>query len=140
MGQFSITHLLLLAIIFLIFFGPSRLPQLGQSLGKAIRGFKQGLNEIDAEVNDVTQNDSRQVNNQLPNNQQHQSLPHYQNQQQQNPYNQTHQGNQTPQWNPNYPPNQQPNFQNQQQFQPANQNFQQTVTENQTPQDPNKKS
>jgi TatA/E family protein of Tat protein translocase len=53
MGEFSITHILLLGIIALIFFGPSRLPALGQSLGKAIKGFKQGLNEIDAEVKPV---------------------------------------------------------------------------------------
>ncbi|HEX7673508.1 MAG TPA: twin-arginine translocase TatA/TatE family subunit [Bdellovibrio sp.] len=53
MGEFSLTHLLLLALIFLIFFGPSRLPQLGQSLGKAIRGFKQGLNEIDVDAKDI---------------------------------------------------------------------------------------
>jgi sec-independent protein translocase protein TatA len=53
MGEFSITHLLLLAVVFLIFFGPSRLPQLGQSLGKAIRGFKTGLSEIDVDVKDV---------------------------------------------------------------------------------------
>ncbi len=32
----------------LLFFGPSKLPQLGASLGQAIRGFKKGLNEIDA--------------------------------------------------------------------------------------------
>ena len=53
MGEFSITHLLLIAAIFLLFFGPSRLPQLGQSLGKAIRGFKQGLSEIEVEAKDV---------------------------------------------------------------------------------------
>lgn len=53
MGSLSITHLLLLAIIALIFFGPSRLPQLGQSLGKAIRGFKQGLDEIDVDPKDI---------------------------------------------------------------------------------------
>ena len=53
MGEFSLSHILLLAIVLLVFFGPSRLPQLGQSLGKAIRGFKQGLNEIDAEAKDV---------------------------------------------------------------------------------------
>jgi sec-independent protein translocase protein TatA len=47
MGQFSLTHLLLLAIIALIFFGPSRLPQLGKSMGKAIRGFKDGLSGQD---------------------------------------------------------------------------------------------
>lgn len=53
MGEFSISHLIILAVIFLVFFGPSRLPALGQSLGKAIRGFKEGLNEIDANAKDV---------------------------------------------------------------------------------------
>jgi twin arginine-targeting protein translocase, TatA/E family len=56
MGEFSLTHILLLAMIFLIFFGPSRLPQLGQSLGKAIKGFKQGLSEIDVEAKDIQDN------------------------------------------------------------------------------------
>ena len=49
MGEFSLTHILFVLILFLIFFGPSKLPGLGQSLGKAIRNFKQSLNEIDAE-------------------------------------------------------------------------------------------
>ena len=53
MGQLSLPHLLILVLILLIFFGPSRLPQLGQSLGKAIRGFKEGLNEMNAEAKDV---------------------------------------------------------------------------------------
>jgi len=53
MGEFSLSHILILAVIFLIFFGPSRLPALGQSLGKAIRGFKEGLNEINIEAKDV---------------------------------------------------------------------------------------
>jgi sec-independent protein translocase protein TatA len=45
MGEFSITHLLIVGIVLLVFFGPSRLPGLGQSLGKAIRGFKEGLSD-----------------------------------------------------------------------------------------------
>ena len=53
MGEFSIAHLLILTLILLIFFGPSRLPALGQSIGKAIKGFKQGLSEIDADAKDV---------------------------------------------------------------------------------------
>ena len=63
MGEFSITHLLLLAVVFLIFFGPSRLPQLGQSLGKAIRGFKTGLSEIDVDAKDI--NDTPKTAEQL---------------------------------------------------------------------------
>ncbi len=67
MGEFSLTHLLLLAVIFLIFFGPSRLPQLGQSLGKAIRGFKTGLNEIDVDAKDI--HDNTKSNEQISQNQ-----------------------------------------------------------------------
>ncbi|WP_374073389.1 twin-arginine translocase TatA/TatE family subunit [Bdellovibrio bacteriovorus] len=63
MGEFSLTHILLLGIIALIFFGPSRLPQLGQGLGKAIRGFKQGLNEIDVDPKDI-QDNRQQVSHQ----------------------------------------------------------------------------
>ncbi len=55
MGEFSLSHILILALILLIFFGPSRLPALGQSLGKAIRGFKEGLNEMNAEAKDVSE-------------------------------------------------------------------------------------
>lgn len=63
MGEFSITHILLLGILGIIFFGPSRLPQLGQGLGKAIRGFKQGLNEIDVDPKDI-QDNQKQVSHQ----------------------------------------------------------------------------
>ena len=49
-GEFSLTHLLIVGVVVLVFFGPSRLPALGQSLGKAIRGFKSGLKETDEEV------------------------------------------------------------------------------------------
>ena len=53
MGEFSLTHILILAVLLLVFFGPSRLPGLGKSIGQAIKGFKQGINEIDAEAKPV---------------------------------------------------------------------------------------
>lgn len=54
MGEFSLPHLLVLVLVLLLFFGPSKLPALGQSLGKAIRGFKEGMNEMNANAKDVT--------------------------------------------------------------------------------------
>ena len=57
MGEFSITHWLIILAILLLFFGPSKLPGLGSSLGKAIRGFKSGLNELDP--NDATAQNPR---------------------------------------------------------------------------------
>jgi sec-independent protein translocase protein TatA len=54
MQGIGLPHIIILLVILLIFFGPSRLPALGQSIGKAIKGFKEGLNEIDAEAKDVS--------------------------------------------------------------------------------------
>lgn len=45
MGEFSLTHWLIILVIVLIFVGPSKLPGLGKGLGEAIRGFKKGLND-----------------------------------------------------------------------------------------------
>lgn len=39
------SELILILVIALLFFGPSKLPSLGKSLGEAIRGFKKGIND-----------------------------------------------------------------------------------------------
>ena len=38
-GIFQPMHLLVILVIVLIIFGPGKLPDLGSSLGKAIKGF-----------------------------------------------------------------------------------------------------
>ena len=50
MGAMSFTHILLLLVVVLLFFGPSRLPTLGKSMGEAIRGFKKGLDGAEIDV------------------------------------------------------------------------------------------
>lgn len=40
-------EILVILALALLFFGPSKLPQLGASLGQAIKGFKKGINELD---------------------------------------------------------------------------------------------
>jgi TatA/E family protein of Tat protein translocase len=49
------SHMLILAVIVVVFvMGPAKLPQLGRSLGDAIRGFKKGMaGEEEGEI-DVT--------------------------------------------------------------------------------------
>jgi sec-independent protein translocase protein TatA len=42
-GLFQPMHLLLLVVIVLIIFGPSKLPEIGKSLGDGLRGFKDGM-------------------------------------------------------------------------------------------------
>lgn len=41
-------ELMLILIIVLIIFGAGKIPQLGEGLGKAIKGFKKSVNETDA--------------------------------------------------------------------------------------------
>ena len=45
-GLFQPTHLILILAIALLVFGPRKLPELGQGLGKGIRGFKDALRGI----------------------------------------------------------------------------------------------
>lgn len=59
MGEFSIWHLLIVLVIVLIFFGPNRLPNLGNSLGKAIRGFKEGIKNVEDAANEKKDDDSK---------------------------------------------------------------------------------
>ena len=60
MGALNFWHVLLVLAVVLIFFGPSRLPSLGNSLGRAIRGFKKGLSELDEEF-EMDDRDERPV-------------------------------------------------------------------------------
>ncbi|HEY6020235.1 MAG TPA: twin-arginine translocase TatA/TatE family subunit [Candidatus Paceibacterota bacterium] len=48
-GLFQPMHLILILVIVLIIFGPGKLPQLGESLGKSIRGFKKAMSEKEDE-------------------------------------------------------------------------------------------
>jgi len=44
-GLFQPMHLLVILVIVLIIFGPGKLPELGSSIGKAIKGFKRSMGE-----------------------------------------------------------------------------------------------
>lgn len=44
-------ELLLIAVVFLLLFGAKRIPDVMKSLGKGMKSFKEGLNEIDDQTN-----------------------------------------------------------------------------------------
>ena len=52
MGEFSITHWLILGMVLLLLFGAKRIPEVGSSLGKGIREFKRSLSDVGDAVND----------------------------------------------------------------------------------------
>jgi sec-independent protein translocase protein TatA len=43
-------EILVVLVLALLFFGPSKLPALGSSLGQALRGFKKGLNSLHEDI------------------------------------------------------------------------------------------
>lgn len=49
MGGLGFPEMVVILIIALVIFGPSRLPALGESMGKAIRGFKEGMKDTPAD-------------------------------------------------------------------------------------------
>jgi sec-independent protein translocase protein TatA len=46
-GSIGMPELIIIFVVALIVFGPSKLPDLGKSLGEAIRGFKKAVAESD---------------------------------------------------------------------------------------------
>lgn len=65
-GAFQPTHLILILVIALIVFGPGKLPEVGKSLGKTVRDFKQAMNssyenlQEEAKQGQITQTDSQE--------------------------------------------------------------------------------
>jgi sec-independent protein translocase protein TatA len=53
-GLLQPTHLIIILIIAVIVFGPSKLPELGASLGKGIREFKKSTQELTEVKESVT--------------------------------------------------------------------------------------
>ena len=53
MGSIGIEKILLIGIFLMIFFGPSKLPELGKALGKGLQEFKKASRELTSAVNEA---------------------------------------------------------------------------------------
>jgi sec-independent protein translocase protein TatA len=63
-GLFQPTHLLVIALIALLIFGPKRLPELGKGIGDGIRALKHSLkaSDSDGKVSKDTDNSKKTTN------------------------------------------------------------------------------
>ena len=59
-GLFQPMHLIVILIIVLIIFGPGKLPQIGEGLGRSIREFKKALSGDDKKTIDGTPGEAKQ--------------------------------------------------------------------------------
>ncbi|MEG2291449.1 MAG: twin-arginine translocase TatA/TatE family subunit [Clostridium sp.] len=52
-GKLGAGELILILCIALVVFGPSKLPQIGKSVGQAIKEFRKGTTQAQKEINDL---------------------------------------------------------------------------------------
>ena len=52
-------EILLIALVVLIFFGGKKIPELMNGLGKGVKSFKDGMNEIEGEVKNDKKEDKQ---------------------------------------------------------------------------------
>ena len=49
-GGIGMQEVLLIALVVLLFFGGKKIPELMKGLGKGVRAFKEGMNNIEKEI------------------------------------------------------------------------------------------
>ena len=52
-GGIGMQEVLLIALVVLLFFGGKNIPELMKGLGKGVRSFKEGMNDIEKDVKDT---------------------------------------------------------------------------------------
>lgn len=51
-GGLGMQEILLIVLVVLLFFGGKKIPELMKGIGKGVRSFKEGMNQIEKEVKD----------------------------------------------------------------------------------------
>lgn len=52
-GGLGMSEVVLIALVVLLFFGGKKIPELMKGLGKGVRSFKAGMNEIEKDIKDI---------------------------------------------------------------------------------------
>ena len=53
MGSLSIWHWLIVLMVVVLVFGTKKLPSIGQDIGSAVRGFKEGLSQANETKSEI---------------------------------------------------------------------------------------
>lgn len=52
-GGIGMQEVLLLALVVLLFFGGKKIPELMKGIGKGMRSFKDGMNNVEKEIDEI---------------------------------------------------------------------------------------
>ena len=50
---FGMWEIVLIVLVILLLFGGKKIPELMKGLGKGVKSFKQGMNEVEKEIKDI---------------------------------------------------------------------------------------
>lgn len=52
-------EVLLIALVVLLFFGGKKIPELMKGLGKGVRSFKEGMNNVEKEIDEIKDSEQK---------------------------------------------------------------------------------
>lgn len=60
-GGLGMTEVLVIVLVVLLFFGGKKIPELMKGLGKGVRSFKEGMNEVENDLKtDITDKETKE--------------------------------------------------------------------------------
>ena len=59
---FGMWEIVLIVLVILLLFGGKKIPELMKGLGKGVKSFKQGMNEVEKELKDVDETLNKEEN------------------------------------------------------------------------------
>ena len=59
-GGIGMQEVLLIALVVLLFFGGRKIPELMKGLGKGVRSFKEGMNNVEKEMEEIKDTEQKQ--------------------------------------------------------------------------------
>ena len=59
-GGIGMQEVLLIALVVLLFFGGKKIPELMKGLGKGVRSFKEGMNNVEKEMEEIKDTEQKQ--------------------------------------------------------------------------------
>ena len=54
------SEVLVIALVVLLFFGGKKIPELMKGLGKGVRSFKEGMNNVEKEIEETKESEQKQ--------------------------------------------------------------------------------
>jgi len=60
LGSIGVPSLILILVVALLIFGPSKLPEIGKAFGETLKGFKEATNSLMSDDDDKDKKDSKE--------------------------------------------------------------------------------